>query len=122
MDNSQGAKRSKSIHFKGVIGTLRFDNTRGGIPKLTMSIAEHPNAKDPSETVWHKKCVATRELAETLNTLSPPLSVGEEIDVKVGYPYSWQYTDKQGRNRINEGVNLWIVAVRGQTYAAKRSK
>ena len=89
--------------------------------KPCLSIAEHPNAKDPSETVWHKKLVATRELAEKLNSLSPPLAVGEEFEVKVGYPFSWPYTDGQGRKRVNEGTNMWIVAVRGQTLSAKRS-
>jgi len=122
LDTTQPKQKTKSVHFKGLIAALRFDTTRGGVPKLTLRIAEHPNKNDPSETIWHKNVIATRSLAEQLNSLSPALGLGEEIEVKVGYPYRWPYTDHAGRQKVNEGVNLWIVSVRGQTFAAKRQK
>jgi hypothetical protein len=122
LDTTQPKQKTKGIHFKGLIAALRFDTTKGGVPKLTLRIAEHPNKNDPSITVWHKNVVATRSLAEKLNSLSPALSVGEEIEVKVGYPYRWPYSDEDGRQKVNEAINLWVVALRGQTFAAKRQK
>jgi len=110
----------KSVHFTGLIATKRFNITPGGIPKFVLNIAEHPNQDDQAETIWHKNVVATRELALSLNNLDPPLAVGEEVEVKKGFPYSWPYTDKNGRDRENQGITLWIIVVRGSTYIAKR--
>jgi len=116
----QSASQARKVRFKGIIGSVSFDKTKGGVPKMVFNIAEHPDRDNPAITTWHKNVVATRELALTLNALDPPLQPGEDIEVKAGYPYSWPYTDTNGRNRINSGINLWVVVVRGQTYAAKR--
>ena len=118
--NTQKANSTQAVHFTGLIAAKRFNITPSGVPKLTLQIAEHPNPSDPGYTIYHKNVTATRELAETLNNLSPPLMVGEEVEVKKGFPYSWPYTDKSGRDRENRGVTLWIIVVRGTTYVAKR--
>ena len=118
--NTQKDDASNSVRFKGLIAAKRFNITPNGIPKMTLHIAEHPNPDDPKETIWHKNVVATRELAQSLNSLSPPLAVGEEVEVKKGFPYNWPYTDSNGRDRENYGVTLWVIVVRGTTYVAKR--
>jgi hypothetical protein len=118
--NTQKENSTQAVHFTGLIAAKRFNTTPTGVPKLTLQIAEHPDPSDPGHTIYHKNVTATRELADTLNNLSPPLLVGEEVEVKKGFPYSWPYTDKNGRERENRGVTLWIIVVRGTTYVAKR--
>ena len=106
-------------NLSGRIGALTWNDTKDGGVKLTLRLAEHPNAEDQNATNWHK-AVATRTLAEKLKTLDPPLKAGEVMEIVTGYPYVWQYADNQGEEKVNKGINLWVVKVRGETYRQTR--
>jgi hypothetical protein len=108
------------IRYAGRLFAVKFEKTpKENVSKLTLGIAEHPT---PEETVFHRKVVCTRELADALNSLDPPLKIGEKVLVEKAYPYKWPYTGPDGTQRYNEGETLWIIRVRDQRFAAKRQR
>jgi hypothetical protein len=121
MNTPATPQQNNGIKYEGRIFKIVSNTTPQGIERLFLGIAEHPNPNDQDETVFHKKVVATRELAATLKALDPPLKVGERVEIVKSYPYKWPYT-KGGEEKYNEGENLWVIKVRGKKYAAKRQK
>src|SRR5438045_2430132 len=103
MDTPQ--TKSEKVQLVALIAALTWGKARDEKDKLTLRLAEHPDPENQNHTVWHK-AVATRTLAEKLKALDPPLKVGEKLEVDTGYPYQWRYTDKNGVERVNEGINL----------------
>jgi hypothetical protein len=87
MDQSQ---QQTGISYTGRLFAISFGKTaKNNVSKLTLGIAEHPNPSDPQETVFHRKVVCTRDLADSLNSLDPPLHKGEQVTVEKAYPYKW---------------------------------
>ncbi len=115
------AQKQKPVAFSGTIAKIWFRRTKPNqVPVLTLVLAEHPDPTDAQKTNF-RRVVATRELAEALVALDPPLFVGEGMEVKIGYPFRRVYKIA-GKEKVNECITLWIARLRGKDFVAKRQK